>query len=160
MNFNANGMYDPYASGSGHQPMGFDQWMTFYNHYTVVQGKITLKINESGTPLIFGINLADDVIGSSDPELLREQGNSVFGMSGQDSPRTLVKRFDAQKFFNKEDIVSASQFQGNVSQNPSEVAVYQCWASAHDASSTTSIRAQIVIEYLAVFTEPKELGQS
>ena len=35
--FSANGCYDPYISGTGHQPRGFDQWTAFYDHYCALR---------------------------------------------------------------------------------------------------------------------------
>ena len=38
--FRANGLYDPNYTGAGHQPYGFDQWMTYYNQFTVLGSKM------------------------------------------------------------------------------------------------------------------------
>ena len=41
--YNLNGLYDPNHTGTGHQPLYFDQLMTIYNHYIVIGAKITVK---------------------------------------------------------------------------------------------------------------------
>lgn len=33
--FRGNSVFDPDLTGTGHQPMGFDQWSAFYGHYRV-----------------------------------------------------------------------------------------------------------------------------
>lgn len=38
--FAGNSLFDPDITGVGHQPLGFDQWSTFYNKYTVYGSKI------------------------------------------------------------------------------------------------------------------------
>ena len=45
----ANGMFDPNISGVGHQPRGFDQWMTMYKRYTVIGSKITIVCGNTST---------------------------------------------------------------------------------------------------------------
>ncbi len=35
--FNSNGLYDPDQTGTGHQPLGFDQYATQYNRYRVLR---------------------------------------------------------------------------------------------------------------------------
>lgn len=42
--FVANGLFDPNNTGTGHQPMYFDQAMLIYNHYKVIGSKINVKI--------------------------------------------------------------------------------------------------------------------
>jgi len=41
--FSANGLFDPNTTGTGHQPMGFDQMMLMYEQYTVFASKITVE---------------------------------------------------------------------------------------------------------------------
>ena len=42
--FSGNGLYDPDVSGVGHQPLGFDQWMTLYNRYRVYASRIVVNV--------------------------------------------------------------------------------------------------------------------
>lgn len=45
--FRANSCYDPDYTGTGHQPMYFDNFATFYNRYRVLYSKITCTVVDS-----------------------------------------------------------------------------------------------------------------
>ena len=63
--FAANGLYDPDISGTGHQPMGFDQIAQLYLRYTVTAVRMKVSHLQQGSttvvPGAFGIILNDDV---------------------------------------------------------------------------------------------------
>ena len=52
--YSCNGMYDPDITSTGHQPMGFDQWMAFYQHYTVLGSKLSCSFASSNADLTTG----------------------------------------------------------------------------------------------------------
>lgn len=41
--FRADNIFDPYRTGTGHQPYGYDQWQTIYKYYTVLRSSISVK---------------------------------------------------------------------------------------------------------------------
>ncbi len=41
--FNSNGLYDPDQTGTGHQPLGFDQYAVMYNRYRVL--RVSYNVN-------------------------------------------------------------------------------------------------------------------
>ena len=41
--YNANGIWDPNFSATGHQPMGYDQWSTLYKTYRVKSARLKLS---------------------------------------------------------------------------------------------------------------------
>ena len=41
--FRANSLFDPDLTGTGHQPLGFDEWAKFYRRYCVLGSKITVQ---------------------------------------------------------------------------------------------------------------------
>lgn len=50
--FQLNSLYDPNITGAGHQPYGFDQLMTYYDHYLVIKASVYFNVglsNNSGT---------------------------------------------------------------------------------------------------------------
>jgi hypothetical protein len=46
--FRLNSLFDPDYSVGGHQPRGFDQWMTMYNKYCVIGATVTIEPLKGG----------------------------------------------------------------------------------------------------------------
>jgi len=104
----ANGIFDPDTAVGGHQPMGHDQWETFYNAYTVIGSKIKCtyasRDNVVAQPIIVGISLEDDTTtASTNVQTIQEYGGAKYKMfQGYTSMgiRTVTANFSAKKFFN------------------------------------------------------------
>ena len=102
--FRANSLYDPDYTGTGHQPHGTDEMGLFFNHYTVISSKITVKFN----PLWNGINFKNGQVGiqvCSSPDTisnitsLLEQGQIVYkNISQQTDMAVLTKTMSTRKF--------------------------------------------------------------
>ncbi len=173
--FSCGGLYDPDITGTGHQPLGFDQMMAFYNHYVVtharieVQGFITGVANVAyvaGTGRIAVCPTASSTPLTSAAQFW-EHPYSEAGVAGRASgvKGDLVKcSIDIPKWFG----VSTSQFiaddthRGTASANPSEDSFFQIGGvrDAYSDSSSVPITCRVRIVYRCVFLERKELALS
>lgn len=169
--FRANSVYDPNASAGGHQAHGFDTLMTIYQHYTVIASKITFRVAipaNNSQPFILGIHLDDE-------GTLTEGGNVTALMEQPRTNRKLISnppsatgkelqishKFSAKKFFGVKSIVAIDEYEGNVSSNPQEEAYFMPFIAPLDATSDlAAYNCFAEIEYVVVFTEPKDLLQS
>jgi len=171
--FRANSCYDPNYTGGGHQPLNYDLWAQLYNHYVVVGAKCTAYFhddnNASSQGVMFGISLTDDHITTADPGLLMEQGttNYRFGNGGpaDNAGRGLkcTKYFSAKKFFNITNITDNTQRLGaGVTSDPTELAFFNifCGHTPGSASDLAAHLVTVIIEYIVIFSEPKEQAQS
>lgn len=168
--FSANGMYDPDITGTGHQPLLFDQYVaTLYNHYTVIGSKITCYFANTDTVhgQICGVRLSDSVTALTNPTQLLEQGRSSYKLyapiaaGGGTAPCTL--KVAPPKFLaSAKGSLSNDQLRGNSAANPSEQCYFHVFGMCDDsASDAGGINVTVVIEYLAMLTEPnKDLTQS
>lgn len=178
--FRANDLRDPNFTGIGRQPRSFDQWMTAYNHFTVIGAKIkvtpvrTAGINVTNN-MVWGIALtasSNDVSGlisgGTYEDLLETRmiGTSRFRHGGtvynlNKSSDTCTLKFSAKKFFRKKAIVGDSLYRGDTGSSPSEIAFFTIWGCPPDGSSDSDSQQFLVeIEYIAVLTEPKPLAAS
>lgn len=169
--FRANSCFDPNASAGGHQVSGFDTLMRIYQHYTVIGAKITFRVAvpvNNSQPFIMGIHLDDE-------GTLTEGGNVTALM---EQPRTnrkiisnpqsatgrelqITQKFSAKKFFGVKSIVAIDEYEGNDTSNPQEEAYFMPFIAPMDATSDlATYQCFAEIEYVAVFTEPKDLLQS
>lgn len=172
--FSANGCYDPNTTGVGHQPYGFDQLMSMYNHFTVVGSQCTIKLaNSSGSlPYYAGILLRDSATATSttlDTSLILEQpGNKMkllgYGASGAGGgPNSMKCKFSTRKFFtkNRGAIIEDALLRGDATSNPTEQAYYHIMLAPQTASDDINLQAiMVIIDYYVVFTEPKILTSS
>lgn len=166
--FAANGMYDPNVSGTGHQPMYFDELMALYQHYTVMSSKIKVTVFPGGNPLSFGVLLLGTNTSVTDPLRLSEYqlgsrkyvlGNAM----GTMSDLTVTYSFNAERFFNKtrSSMLGDTDYTGGASANPVELAYFCVYVFPADLSTDlSSTLFNIEIEYSAVLTELHLAGTS
>lgn len=169
-NFSANGMFDPNITGTGHQPMFYDQMAAIYNHYCVIGSKCTVEFvctNTSTTAAnsdaTVGIILNDQTAIPTIAGLL-EHPTSKHRMVGAANtmgslPTKFVQKFSAKKNFGKFD-QGNSNFTGSISTNPAEQMYYTLFVDGTQATNGVIVRAMVTISYIAVWSERTSVGAS
>lgn len=169
--YNAGGMWDPRIAIGGNQPRGFDEWMSFYEHFVVVGSKIKVTFQTTGLQPsdgngIVGILLKANptAVVNNIPQLI-ELGSSnhkpVGPVGGYNSTAMVTKTYSAKKFLGRTNVLSDPQLKGSVAADPTESAYYEIVVGpSNNGDNLGAVRALIEIEYIAVFIEPKPLPQS
>lgn len=176
--FRANSIYDPDASGVGHQPLGHDQWAQFYSTYTVIGSKIQVKMAKDQQNLgtgesnyLAGILLHDDsTLPTTNIDVLYEQGLSVpsrIGIGNMTSTNIvrLSKKFSAKKFFNIANIKDNQDRIGAVfgedpPANGDAYFIVYAGVTVAGGDATTAIDCDVTIDYFVLLSDPVALPQS
>lgn len=176
--FRANSIFDPDASGVGHQPLGHDQWAQFYSTYCVVGSKIIVKfakdqqqIGSGESNYLAGIILHDTgSLPTTNVDTLFEQGLSVptsVGVGNMTSTNVVkkTKKFSAKKFFNitnirdNQDRIGAP-FGSNPPSTGDAFFIPYASVTVGSGDTTTSIDVDVTIEYLVLLSDPLALPGS
>lgn len=164
--FSLNGLYDPDVTGTGSQPMGFDQMMVFYEHYTVLRAKVVAVVRNQSTSLYTDAALsvrADNVV-QTDIKTIMETGNSILvkltTANGQGSLKEVEIECDIAVFGGIDDLLDNSEVRGTAAANPTEQTFLHvsCWNS--ETVGTVNIWVELRIQYYAVFTEARVISTS
>ena len=162
--FSANGLYDPDNTGAGHQPMGFDQMMSFYNHYHCRSSRINVLFrNTSGVPVDVALALTAGTTITTNADtvlefgLLNKETLETKNVSG--SVKQLTESVSVKHYEGVDDVMDVTELSGTISTNPSEQVHYQilCWDPQNVGGS---VLAEVIIEYVATFSEPRILTPS
>lgn len=177
----ANGLYDVLDTGVGHQPMGFDQYMQFYQHATVLKAKFTLHYvadleaytggPTSGTNSDAGcvlLSLRDTTGAITDYQRLREMGDCRWSTftAMMTRPQTLSITYDFYKFFGGGVQPADSQHVNTQTTNPTEDVCFHVQTAPMNVEAPTAVsvcpplRMQILIEYTVMLMERKPLTKS
>lgn len=169
-NFAANGLYDPDITGVGHQPLGFDEWMKFYLHYTVVGAKCTatfIPIDSSTTltPQWCGIQVSGSAaVASSNPDTFLEQKytrKKLLTLPTAKGYTTVSQQVGIKKFLGVKDLIDEDNNSGNTGANPLEVVYFHVFTGPYSAFYNPSIvNISVELEFTAVLHEPKQLTTS
>lgn len=172
--FSANSIYDPNITGTGHQPMGRDQFALLYDHYTVIGSKIkvtyyTTANNTQNIAMWCGTALQDTTNTlDSLPRILEQsgakggllmtgttQGRKTSGYSQFYSPRKMFRLGNG-------GIVGNTRICAGINSSPSEDAVFTLLVVQPDGSGTDPVilTALVEIEYIVTFSEKKSLASS
>lgn len=160
-----NGLYDPNITGTGHQPLYFDQLTTLYNHYVVIGAKCTFKFtHQAAYNVVIKVTaLVEDAAsltsGNFDAIAEQTQGKAVTLLPANNAVthrKTLT--YSSRKFFGKNPL-SNSNLRGSSSANPSEQAYFTLVATG-DGITSTALTCTAEITYTAIWFELKDVAQS
>jgi len=167
--FSANGVYDPNITGTGHQPLGFDTMMLYYEHYTVVGSRITVTGAGNGTqPATFAICLAPDTTSLALPEVVENglivmktiDGRATYGSGERIGHLSLS--CDVAKYFgrkSKADLIDDAQMAGTVAAQPGEQVYFVVLAWGFSGfTDNSAVNLTAIIEYDVVFWEPRKVA--
>lgn len=160
--FVANGLYDTDVTGTGGQPMGFDQMMVFYNHYTVLRCRITVIAENTSTTLcpMFGIMVSGSSSITSGYEIAVENGNIEFhplGYAGQfGSMAKFTRQVDVAKFQGIDNIMDDPNMRGDAASNPTELTYFHVTTWNPNSASQVTTNFSALLEFDAVFHEPRK----
>jgi len=162
----ANGLYDPDISGTGIQPMGFDQMMIFYEHYTVYQATLTVTFrNFSATiaPVVF-LAVRGDVTNVPDAATVMTTGNTVSTVlmpaNVTGSLKELKMHVKIAEFLGFDDLQDSNVARGDIAANPAEGAFFHVGAFYNETTTAGTVQFQARITYDAVFSEARIITPS
>lgn len=163
--FSCNGMYDPNITGTGHQPMYFDQMTALYDHYTVIGSKCTFQFiptsSTVGAVAVGGlINDDTSTTATSFPTMMENSLVKPKYINFSSSlPTIITLKWSAKKFFGKGTLAN-SEMRGTSASNPTEQSYFQAYVQSIDGITTNNITVQVCIEYIAIWNELKDISAS
>jgi hypothetical protein len=165
--FSANGIYDPNITGTGHQPMGFDTMMLYYEQATVVRSTITVQAynNSSTVPARIMLSLAPDTTSITDSQELVENGLGVhldLNTVGSGKMGVVSLGCDVAKYFGRNrgrSILDDVNLYCTAAANPVEQVYFNISSSGILATSGTfNLTFQAILTYDVVFWEPRKVA--
>jgi hypothetical protein len=165
--YRANDLFDPDQTGTGHQPMGFDQLMLAYEQATVVRSRISVTfVSELAVPIRVGISLDPDTTNTAIADTM-ENGQVVTAMlggvasGGGKNIATLQLDFDAAKYFGRRgDIVNDVTLSCTTAASPTEQAYFTLFAFSAVNATTSMCGFDVMLSYDSVYWEPRKLAGS
>jgi len=155
--FRMNSIYDPDTSvTNGHQPLGFDQWASFYNKYRVFKAVVTLRCanasSNSADSEQIGFCAHNDQVTPPQSDAFFEQPHAkkmlIGGRGGMDRG-TLRYTVDLPRVLGMAPVVYKSNpdVASPFNTSPVEQVFGTIFARPIDGSSTTLVNCEITIEY-------------
>lgn len=162
--FSANGIYDPDISSTGHQPLGFDNWMAIYNHFTVNSATIKATFYANGDlneDIAMRVGIYDDdsatntiTVNALSEGSTRDKNAMITSHKDQ---VVLRSNYKARQIFGSADL-SDTSLRGTISANPSEIHSWVLYAY-NWGTTTDRIDCLVDIEYNVTFYERKDLTE-
>lgn len=163
--FSCNGMYDPNITGTGHQPLYFDQMTALYDHYCVVGSRIKISIVHTAAedvPMLMNCYVNDDTSeGNANPAFQAEYQTSKWRLiAGKPvKPTTFNLTWSARKYFGKNPLAN-TELQGTSAANPTEQSYYNIDFVAADLASTVQTFVFVEIDFIAMWKEIIDVAAS
>lgn len=159
--FSGNSLFDPNVTGVGHQPRGYDQLMSMYDHYVVHGATMTVTFSNAASNEIVRVAAAlrdSATVGSWRDYVEGGSSHWKIGTTSRPSVNLRLSGNSAQ-FLGRGDIMSDPTCKGYTTESPTEQWYFHI-AAAGMGVSVSPLSFQVLIEYDVSFIEPVVPGQS
>lgn len=164
--FRMNSAFDPDYTGTGHQPMLYDQYAALYNRYCVLKthmiARAIVSNNTSGVPGLMGILISTDSGGTAGFDLdelienkysSRTINNNTF-LNGPPSKQSQISvTWNANRFFGTRDVQDGAAHRALVTANPSQDAYANVYVASLLANNPAIQVISVIIEYDVLFSD-------
>lgn len=165
--FSCNGLWDPNVSGVGHQPTGFDQFMLMYQEYQVIGAKIRVEFanTDTGAHQTVGIAVLGGTTEQVDTRVMIENGGckwkTITPRNGSKDYCTMTMGVSPHKWLGRRGPLSVDELKGTASGNPAQQCYFHIFAQDYGAGGDTApVGLNVQIDYIVIFTKPRELALS
>jgi len=167
--YNLNGLYDPYYTGAGHQPYGFDQIMATYTKYRVesVTFRVTYTTPGAAQDVFCAASFGPGTsasLTSVSPQAVCEWPNAVHGHLPSTGSRLCVLTgtiaINELLGISKARYDADDQFVGSTSANPTQVCLLAVAVGSYSGSASQATSALVELEYNAVVFERQVIATS
>ncbi|WP_445779495.1 hypothetical protein [Shewanella sp.] len=163
--FRCNSIFDPDFTGTGHQPLGHDQWSQFYERYVVTKATLTATFKstygEVNQPTNVGVCLiANTSAAITSADNFAENNRTTYGYVCRDLGMTrITKVFKPNDFFGNENIIDDDEKGALFGANPIDGAYWQLkmWHPSQGFPVAAPLFVNVAITYECVLRERKEL---
>lgn len=157
-----NGLFDPNVTGTGAQPVGFDQWSAFYARYEVISCRAKAEFFQNDT----GINSTYTMYPSNDATAVAinaapGQTGAVIGWTSGTSgvSRALLKaNYNIRRIVGRQ--LFSINYTGAAGSNPSNLLYMQLVYGAADGSTVMTVTQRVYLVYRVKFYQRIALGTS
>jgi len=158
--FNLAGLFDPWTTGGGHQPAGYDQMMAIYEEYCVyaVKWRLTMGVSATNEQNICGVTVTDDPTSKADARVYVENGLTQWKhLGGSTQAGPFIGEFsgyvDIAKVhgLTRAELITENAHKGLVGSIPAESVYMHVWAASADATAdTAALLCELEIEYFTI----------
>lgn len=163
----ANGLFDPYVAAGGHQPMGFDQALAYYQFAFVESSKCTVTMSTDTAaltePLRVGVyafaNLASPY---TDWRTMQESGVKTTSLSGTpDKAVVCTASFNNKAMFGMLATNNVADFANSGSANALRTCTYRVWVQPEQvAVITANVGITVQLDYVVTLMTRNTLPAS
>lgn len=164
--FRANDCFDPNFTGTGHQPMGLDQMLVFYNHFCVDTCRITVNAANTGAGSMHaGVRLDASSSALSNVDQMTEFGGITYDVLeakntyGSSKTMTLTADIARLQGITRSAITADSTLRGDAATSPVEITYFHLVAWDPNGLSA-SINFDVIMEFGVWFLEPRDASLS
>lgn len=160
--FSLNGLHDPDFTGAGHQPRGYDQILTMYDHYVVIGAKVDIQFSnpDPNRGMTCWAIIADNstAVTSYVDALEWSTGRNVQlgARDGDGAQKKISFNINPNKFLGRSHPLSDPQLKGSSGTNPAEEAFLKMGHIAADLATPNTVNITLGITYTVIFLEPKQ----
>lgn len=162
--FNLNSIFDPDLSGTGHQPLGSDQWATLYGRYRVDSVRATVTgVTNSTHGAVYVMIANNTTTALTDSYVIMESPDKISAVCNLGGPSVRIsKSFDLAKVngVTREVYRTDDRYQSQFGSNPTERIVLHVGTFESLLGAGVDNNYTIELNYYVTLFDPLQLSVS